>query len=80
MLLVKILNVNYIALAIDPSEPLLLPIDRLLIALDAHMFSANENGPGPTAAVPQALAQQLLGPGPGPGPYSSAMTIHRGTM
>ena len=36
----------------------ILPIDCLLIALDADMFSHNGYGPG----VP---AQQLLGPGPG---------------
>ena len=51
------------------------PIDCLLIALDAHMFTANEYGPGPgrgpqgpKAAVPQVPAQQLLGCGPGAGP------------
>ena len=47
-----------------------LPIDCLLIALDANMFSHNGYGPGtldpgPKAAVPQVPAQQLLGPGPG---------------
>ena len=48
----------------------ILPIDCLLIALDAHMRSHNGYGPGtraqgPKAAGPQALAQQLLGPGSG---------------
>ena len=53
----------------------ILPIDCLLIARDAHMFSHNGYGPGtraqgPKAAVPQVPAQQLLGPGFGPGPIS----------
>ena len=38
---------------------LLLPIDCLLLALDAHMLSHNEYGPGPRA-------QKGRGPGPGP--------------
>ena len=46
--------------------PLLLPIDCLSIAFDAHMFSHNGYGPGtkdqgPKAAGPQVPAQQLLG-------------------
>ena len=56
----------------------ILPIDCLLIALDAHMLSHNGYGPGtralgPKAAGPQAPAQQLLGPWslvPAPGFYA----------
>ena len=47
-----------------------LPIDCLLIALDANMFSHNGYGPGtrtqgPKAAGPGPGGPQLLGPGPG---------------
>ena len=47
----------------------ILPIDCLLIALDAHMFSHNGYEPGtkdqgPKAAGPGPGGPQLLGPGP----------------
>ena len=56
----------------------ILPIDCLLIALDAHMFSHNGYGPGtraqgPKAAGPGPGRPQLLGPGPG-----SRAQIHYG--
>ena len=51
---------------------LLIAIDCLLVALDAHMFSHNGYGPGtkdqcPKAAEPGPAGSQLWALGPGPG-------------
>ena len=51
-------------------EAYTLLIDCLLIALDAHMFSHNGNGPGTWAQGPRSVLDILGSLGPGPGPIS----------